>query len=250
MEFGKQLAKYREENHIDQKDIAKLLDITPQTVSNYETGKNKIPYEKLIILCNYYKINPLNLIKADLDFDLEEAKQNEQKILSAYKNLTDSDRRVVDFILDIKQEKPIQYSDNINKLINLGEIISIDTYPQPVSAGKGNIYIDDSPVSRLYPATPISSKADYCARISGDSMYPNYLDSDFVYVDTKTKNLNNDDIGIFFYDGAAYCKKYYDDKNIKKLISLNPDQERYSPIVIENDTFEVQGKVIGRFHTD
>jgi len=70
MEFGKQLAKYREENQIDQKDIAKLLEITPQTVSNYETGKNKIPYEKLIILCNYYKKNPLDFIKADLNFDL------------------------------------------------------------------------------------------------------------------------------------------------------------------------------------
>lgn len=249
MEFGKQLAKYREENHIDQKDIAKLLDITPQTVSNYETGKNKIPYEKLIMLCNYYKKNPLDFIKADLNFDLEETKQHEQKILSAYKNLTDSDRRVVDFIFNIKQEEPVQYSDNTNKLINMGEIISIDTYPQPVSAGKGNIYIDDNPVPQIYPATPISSKADYCARISGDSMYPNYLDGDFVYVD-KTKELNNDDIGIFFYDGEAYCKKYYDDNGIKKLISLNPDQERYSPIVIENDTFEVQGKVIGRFHAD
>lgn len=249
MEFGKQLAKYREENQIDQKDIAKLLEITPQTVSNYETGKNKIPYEKLIMLCNYYKKNPLDFIKADLNFDLEEIKQDEQKILSAYKNLTDSDRRVVDFILDIKQEKPIQYSDNTNRLINLGEIIFIDTYPQPVSAGKGNIYIDDNPVPKLYPATPTSSKADYCARISGDSMYPDYLDGDFVYVD-KTKELNNDDIGIFFYDGEAYCKKYYEDKNIKKLLSLNPDQERYSPIIIENDTFEVQGKVIGRFHAD
>lgn len=214
MEFGKQLAKYREENQIDQKDIAKLLEITPQTVSNYETGKNKIPYEKLIMLCNYYKKNPLDFIKADLNFDLEEIKQEEKKILSAYKNLTDSDRRVVDFILDIKQEKPIQYSDNTNRLINLGEIISIDTYPQPVSAGKGNIYIDDNPVPKLYPATPTSSKADYCARISGDSMYPDYLDGDFVYVD-KTKELNNDDIGIFFYDGEAYCKKYYEDKNIK-----------------------------------
>lgn len=250
MEFGKQLAKYREENHIDQKDIAKLLDITPQTVSNYETGKNKIPYEKLIMLCNYYKKNPLDFIKADLNFDLEETKQHEQKILSAYKNLTDSDRRVVDFIFGTRQEEPVQYSDNTNKLINLGEIIFIDTYPQPVSAGKGNIYIDDSPAPQLYPATPISSKADYCARISGDSMYPDYLNGDFVYVDTKTKDLSNDDIGIFFYDGEAYCKKYYEDNDIKKLISLNPDQERYGPIVIENDTFEVQGKVIGRFHAD
>lgn len=33
MEFGKQLTRYREEHDIDQKDIAKLLNITPQTIS-------------------------------------------------------------------------------------------------------------------------------------------------------------------------------------------------------------------------
>ena len=42
MEFGKQLAKYRKEHKIDQKDIADLLNVTTQTISTYETGKNKI----------------------------------------------------------------------------------------------------------------------------------------------------------------------------------------------------------------
>lgn len=265
MEFGKQLAKYREEHDIDQKDIAKLLNITPQTVSNYETGKNKIPYEKLIALCNYYKIDPIDLIGADLTFDLDEKKQQEQQILSVYNNLpSDSDKkRIVDFILGIGEydtsniiklkdtsEQNTQPPDNIVHLINMGEIIYIDTHPQPVSAGKGNIYIDDIPVSKLYPSTAISSKAGYCVRISGDSMYPNYLDGDIVYVDNRTKDLINGDIGIFVYDGEAYCKRYYKENDIKKLISLNPDQEKYSPIIIKNNTLEVQGKVIGKFHTD
>lgn len=157
----------------------------------------------------------------------------------------------VDYLMDRTNTMELhkQLSDNIIHLIDMGEIIFIETYLEKVSAGRGNTIISCDKIPKLYPATPTSSKADYCARISGDSMYPDYLDGDFVYVD-KTKELNNDDIGIFFYDGEAYCKKYYEDKNIKKLLSLNPDQERYSPIIIENDTFEVQGKVIGRFHAD
>lgn len=155
----------------------------------------------------------------------------------------------VDYLLgrtDIK-ELPKQSESTVH-LIDMGEIIYINTHPQPVSAGKGNIFIDDMPVSKLFPATPISSKANYCVRISGDSMYPDYLDGDIVYVEEKIPNHN--DIGIFLYNGEAFCKKYYEKNNIKKMISLNPDQEKYSPIIIENDSFKAQGKVIGKFHAD
>ena len=81
-------------------------------------------------------------------------------------------------------------------------------------------------------------------------MYPNYLDGDIVYVDNKTKDLVSGDIGIFIYDGEAYCKEYHEENGVIKLVSLNPDQELYNPIVIENDSFEIQGKVIGKFHAD
>lgn len=247
--IGERLYEVRKRKKLTQQEFADELGCSRQTISCYEQNQNLDKVYDFLKVCERLGEDADYIITGKKSNNGKEITPEEKKILSAYKNLTDSDRRVVDFIFNIKQEKSKQYSDNTNRLINLGEIISIDTYPQPVSAGKGNIYIDDNPVPQLYPATPIASKADYCARISGDSMYPNYLDGDFVYVD-KTKELNNDDIGIFFYDGEAYCKKYYEDKNIKKLISINPDQERYSPIVIENDTFEVQGKVIGRFHAD
>ena len=86
----------------------------------------------------------------------------------------------VDYLMDRTDimEPHKQASKEMINLIDMGEVIYIDTYPQPVSAGKGNIYIDDPPVSKLYPSTPILLKADYCVRISGDSMYPNYLDGD------------------------------------------------------------------------
>lgn len=157
----------------------------------------------------------------------------------------------VDYLLGRTNIKELpKQSESAIHLIDMGEIIYIETHPQPVSAGKGNIYIDDDPVQQLYPSTSISLKAAYCVRISGDSMYPNYLNGDIVYVDNKTKDLNNGDIGIFIYDGEAYCKEYHEENGIIKLMSLNPDQEQYSPITIKNETFETRGKVIGKFHAD
>lgn len=250
MNFGDILQKLRKDEKLKQEYIAKQIGVKKNTISNYENNISKPHYEQLVKLCNLFKVEPNYLMQDDITLKTPRLNPEDQNIIDKYKALTPHDKEIVDYIFKMESEEPIQYSDNTNKLINLGEIIPIDTYPQPVSAGKGNIYIDDNPVPKLYPATPISSKADYCVRISGESMYPNYLDGDYVYIDTKTKDLNNDDIGIFFYDGEAYCKKYYEDERIKKLISLNPDQERYSPIIIENNTFEVQGKVIGKFHAD
>lgn len=133
-------------------------------------------------ICNKY------VFRKKMFFQILHYMKNQQ-ILSAYHNLNDSDKqKIVDFILWIGEYDPskiiklkdtseqnTQSPDNIVHLINMGEIIYIDTHPQPVSAGRGNIYIDDSPIPKLYPSTPISSKDDYCVRVSGESMYQEIL---------------------------------------------------------------------------
>lgn len=196
-------------------ELSKNTGISSGNISDWKSGRSKPGVESLLKIADYFDCS-------------------------------------VDYLLDRTDERTIlkRNSDIVNRSIDMGDIIYIDTYSQPVSAGKGNIYIDDFATPHLYPNTPISSKADYCVRISGDSMYPEFLDGDIVYVDNKTKDLNNGDIGIFLYDGEAYCKEYYKKDGTKKMISLNPDQEKYTPIVIENDSFEARGKVIGKFHAD
>lgn len=60
---------------------------------------------------------------------------------------------------------------------------------------------------------------------------------------TKQDTLNNGEIGIFFLDGNAYCKKLQDDEKGLYLISLN---STYEPIAInENQTCKIFGKVVG-----
>lgn len=225
MEFGKQLAKYREENQIDQKDIAKLLEITPQTVSNYETGKNKIPYEKLIMLCNYYKKNPLDFIKADLNFDLEEIKQDEQKILSSYKNLTDSDRRVVDFILKIGEydtDKVVQFPKYV------GDSNHLYVCPQKASAGIGKIKDESNPDLRLiyFEDSAIPNGTTHGIIIDGHSMEDKFFDKQIVFIQNGLECAPSD-YGIFsvtddHLNTKIYCKQLMQrEDGSKYLHSMN-----------------------------
>jgi len=47
----------REDNDINQSDIAKILNIGQKTYSDYETRKIRIPLDSVIILAKYYNVD-------------------------------------------------------------------------------------------------------------------------------------------------------------------------------------------------
>ena len=47
----------REDHDLKQEQIAKELNITRQRDQLYESGKRKLPIDKLIELCKYYKVS-------------------------------------------------------------------------------------------------------------------------------------------------------------------------------------------------
>ena len=67
----------------------------------------------------------------------------------------------------------------------------------------------------------VPASADFAVRISGDSMEPYIADGSRVYV-SRTTELTDGDVGIFFVDGDMKCKQYCEDTfgNIY-LFSLN-----------------------------
>ena len=64
-------------------------------------------------------------------------------------------------------------------------------------------------------------------------MEPRYLNGQIVWVE-KTTELLDGDIGIFYLDGSAYCKRLHRETDLLELVSIIP---KYSPIKIteEND---------------
>lgn len=62
--LGTLLKQYREISGYTQKDISQIFKITPQSVSMWEKGKNKIDIDTLYQLCNLYKVDFSDLLKA------------------------------------------------------------------------------------------------------------------------------------------------------------------------------------------
>lgn len=47
-ELGEILMIYRKRAHLSMSDVAKCLDVTPATISNYEASKTTISYRKML----------------------------------------------------------------------------------------------------------------------------------------------------------------------------------------------------------
>ncbi len=48
------IREMREDNDLKQKDIAKILNISQQQYSRYESGENELSYDGLIKLADFY----------------------------------------------------------------------------------------------------------------------------------------------------------------------------------------------------
>lgn len=62
MELHEKLKGLREDHDLTQKEVAKILNTTPQYYQKYEKGKHPIPVEHLKTLCLYYKVSADDLL--------------------------------------------------------------------------------------------------------------------------------------------------------------------------------------------
>lgn len=111
----------------------------------------------------------------------------------------------------------------------------------PASAGPGEFLetSDDFEMVSLPQDAPADT--DFMIRIQGDSMEPQFMNGQIVYV-RQQESVENGEIGIFGLDGKSYIKKMRSTPDGNFLISLNP---KYEPIPINIDSsFKVFGKVL------
>lgn len=115
-------------------------------------------------------------------------------------------------------------------------------YDIPVSAGFGQFL--DSDAYQLRPADDwVPRQADFAVRVAGDSMEPRFVDRQWIYVKEQPA-LEEGELGVFRYDGEAYCKQLgRDEDGTPALLSLNP---KYAPLsIVMDEGFAVLGKVVG-----
>ena len=227
--LGEIISTYRKKNHLSQTELSSILiknglQIGNSAISNWEKCKTEPNASTLLFLCKllgitdiygeYYGNNPENPL-------LELNDEGKGKVWDYIELLKDSGKYQRATIIPFRRK------------IRLFDI--------PASAGVGN-FLDGENFTELEVGEEVPYTADFGIRISGDSMEPRFVNGQIVWVQ-KQDILTNGDIGIFFLDGNAYCKKLQDDEKGLFLISLN---STYEPIAVtENQTFKIFGKVIG-----
>lgn len=114
-------------------------------------------------------------------------------------------------------------------------------YDLPASAGTGQ-FLEQSGYETVAVGEDVPASADFGIRLAGDSMQPRFADGQTVWVH-RQNTLEHGQIGIFLYDGCAYCKRLEQSSQGLRLCSLNP---AYAPIVLRpGEELTVFGRVVG-----
>tara|TARA_R110002020_G_scaffold475301_1_gene709519 strand:+ start:15426 stop:15806 length:381 start_codon:yes stop_codon:yes gene_type:complete len=78
MDIGTKLRIAREEKRFSQNEVAEILGISQKTLSNIESGKSSLTINHLVIFCDIFKLNVLDLLQlADYDKMLNPIKKEQ-----------------------------------------------------------------------------------------------------------------------------------------------------------------------------
>lgn len=230
--FGSTLTKLRNQAGLKQSELSELFSekgnpVSNQAISKWEKDASLPNATQLITLCEIY--GGFSVIQAFLPEDTSYPiaalnKEGCAKVLD-YISLLKANNRYI--------RQPEQVLAKPNKR-------TLHLFDLPVSAGTGELLLGES-YEDYTPTSAVPEDADFCLRISGDSMEPHFHDGQIVYVHQQPV-LNDGDIGIFGYDGHAYCKKLSLTTAGTRLISLN---EKYDPIeILRGSELLVFGRVV------
>ena len=235
---------FRELAGIEQKELGKRLGISPNTISNWETGRSRPDINLVPAVCSALQVSLSELFGIE---DPEEGKSRlaprEQSLVDRYSRLRPGNKAVVDSMIDTML--------GVQEAEDRPEIGRLLFYRKALSAGKGDpteiegrgmpifLYMDRF---RNTAGSGISRRADCVFVVNGDSMEPRFHSGDMVLVERipDAPHLDAGEIGAFIMGNETYIKEYSEDG----LVSLNP---RY-PMMRFEDEADVYliGRVLGK----
>lgn len=217
----------------EQKELTNYLKLKNVAFSEWKSGKSKSYRKYLIEIAEFFDVSIDFLVYGkEKSSPAEQLTADEQRLLTYYKKLSDIDKGIVigrAELLAEQAEKPSEEPKNT---------VFIEYYSLPVSAGTG-VDLDGCEKGMLeVEENPLTLKANFALRVSGNSMEPVFKNGDIVLIASQP-SVEIGEIGIFILNGEGYIKKFGGDC----LISLNPD---YDDIPLnEYDSIYCRGKVIG-----
>lgn len=231
--IGAILRKLRTDLKLDQTTVVNKLkalgiEATQQKVSRWENDRNHPTLYQFLGLCKIYGIkDPYRyFVLQDITMPNAELNREGQSKLEEYKKLL-----ILSGMYDpsIPDKKVISFP-----------VRTVPLYDISVSAGTGQL-LDSPNYEMIEVPEDVPVSANFCVRVSGNSMEPTFYDGDMIWI-RQQDYLENGEIGIFYLDGNAFVKEYCCNESGTFLVSHN---EKYAPIeVTEYNESRIFGKVV------
>ena len=223
---------YREKKGIEQKELAKQLGITGNSISNWETGRSRPDINLIPDICRILDISLNDLF--GLPHPQELYTRSEKKLIETYRGLSEGHQYAVEQLMDSLM--------HVEKTTPIPRIRTLMHFTRSLAAGTGDpTEFEDSSTQIFLYADRINSRANCVFTVSGDSMEPDYHDGDLVLVERipDAPELCSGEIGAFIVGNETYIKQYEKDG----LHSLNPEYKtmRFS----EEASVYLIGRVLG-----
>ena len=213
MAYKDRIKELREHRKLSKQELAKLLDLTPAMVSNYELGRSSPPIDVLLKLTEILGCDLNYLFQDDVEVEpiTFTTSQKEQEVIKQMRCLDKVDREAVINLVSTLYYKKKTFEETLDdKLIDL-PLLAATAYPE-------------------------NKKLKV---VLGDSAEPLFEDSSIIIVE-PTDAINIDEIGVFEYRDRPIIRRYKGDR----LEAINPDYEDI--LLTKRNKPKVIGRVVGK----
>lgn len=218
------LKELRKERKLNQGDIADMLGITTQAYQKYEYATAELTHDNLVKLADFYNVSTdyllgrteIKAMAGTTPAEQLDVSAVEKRIIERYTQLDENMRAVC--VEVFRQLTGAAFpGENVKPDI----IVYSRMHRMKASAGAGyDLDNEDNwKEIRIYDCQA-AHDADFAVEVDGDSMEPDYLDGEIVFVKLADE-VPVGFVGLFIHDGKGYIKE----RGEKCLISRNPEYE-------------------------
>lgn len=232
IKFGSTIKKHRSKARISQGELAEMMSVTRNTVTNWEADKSKPDYSLIPELCAILGIKLHELFGMEPENGLDPV---EDRVIGFFRQLTPASQRVTEKMLyAMLNEETLQKDKAMKSTFRLFLV-----RPGMAAAGVGDYVPDSAPTYTFLRKNTVNERADGIVMVDGDSMEPVYHSGDYVYYENACAASPGEDVIVDTDDGAV-IKRVSSDNT---LYSVNPDIPY--PKKNEQNTLVIRGRVLG-----